>query len=138
MYYCKPVITPVGELTLIASDRGLAAILWQDEVRRHPRLSPRERDDNHPVLRETETQLREYFAGTRRVFDLPLDMDGTAFQKKSGRRYFLFRLAKPAVTARSPSRLGIRQRYVPSVLLTAEIRCPLWHRVIGSLGPMEN
>ncbi len=36
MYYCKPVITPVGELTLIASDRGLAAILWQDEVRRHP------------------------------------------------------------------------------------------------------
>ncbi len=82
MYYCKPVITPVGELTLIASDRGLAAILWQDEVRRHPRLSPRERDDNHPVLRETETQLREYFAGTRRVFDLPLDMDGTAFQKK--------------------------------------------------------
>lgn len=37
---------------------------------------------NHPILLETQKQLREYFAGTRQQFDLPLDFEGTVFQKK--------------------------------------------------------
>jgi methylated-DNA-[protein]-cysteine S-methyltransferase len=39
-------------------------------------------DNDHPVLVETERQLREYFAGRRRQFTLPLDVAGTAFQRK--------------------------------------------------------
>lgn len=34
------------------------------------------------LLRETERQLGEYFSGDRREFDIPLDMEGTDFQKK--------------------------------------------------------
>lgn len=34
------------------------------------------------MLRETETQLHEYFAGTRQRFTLPLDFAGTDFQIK--------------------------------------------------------
>lgn len=33
------------------------------------------------VLTETERQLREYFSGKRRSFDLPIRMEGTEFQK---------------------------------------------------------
>lgn len=37
-------------------------------------------DSPGPIVRQAEAQLREYFAGRRRVFDLPLDLRGTAFQ----------------------------------------------------------
>ena len=35
-----------------------------------------------PLLDAAEAQLREYFAGTRRTFDLPLAPRGTAFQQR--------------------------------------------------------
>jgi len=38
-------------------------------------------DQQHPTLLETQQQLTEYFAGTRKRFDLPLDFEGTDFQK---------------------------------------------------------
>lgn len=34
------------------------------------------------LIKETAKQLSEYFNGKRRVFDLPLDLEGTAFQVK--------------------------------------------------------
>ena len=34
------------------------------------------------VLSETVRQLEEYFAGSRRKFDLPIKQEGTEFQKK--------------------------------------------------------
>jgi methylated-DNA-[protein]-cysteine S-methyltransferase len=69
-------------LTLIASDRGLAAILWQDDSPRRVRLDPRVENADHPLLLQAEQQLQEYFAGTRQRFDLPLDFAGTEFQRK--------------------------------------------------------
>jgi methylated-DNA-[protein]-cysteine S-methyltransferase len=39
------------------------------------------RDEDHPVLTAAEAQLREYFAGERRTFDLLLDFQGTDFQR---------------------------------------------------------
>ncbi len=41
-----------------------------------------QRNDRNPLIEETARQLREYFAGARRAFDLPLDMQGTGFQKR--------------------------------------------------------
>ncbi len=81
-YAYKIVPSPVGALTLIASDKGLAAILWENDDPNRVRLSPRIEDRDHPVLIEAERQLREYFAGTRQAFDLPLDFKGTDFQKQ--------------------------------------------------------
>jgi len=74
--------SPVGRLTLVATDDGLAAILWEDDrpgrVPVHLDLENR----RHPVLVKAGRQLREYFAGRRTRFDLPLDVAGTAFQRK--------------------------------------------------------
>ena len=77
----KTMPSPVGELTLIASDRGLAAILWPDDDPRRVPLDEPFHDDAHPILLDTERQLNEYFAGSRTSFDLPLDMRGTEFQR---------------------------------------------------------
>ncbi len=72
----------MGELTAIASDRGLAAVLWENEnPKRVRQMSPQE-DPTHPVLLKTARQLNEYFSGERTRFSLPLDFVGTDFQKK--------------------------------------------------------
>ncbi|HBV40571.1 MAG TPA: glycosyltransferase [Erwinia sp.] len=74
--------SPVGTLKLIASDKGLAAVLWENEDPRRYRLPDMLQEGSHPVLLETKRQLTEYFAGKRQQFVLPLDFVGTAFQKK--------------------------------------------------------
>jgi methylated-DNA-[protein]-cysteine S-methyltransferase len=68
------VDTPVGRLGLVASERGLRRVLWPGE--------PGAGGDE-TVLAAAAAQLREYFAGSRRAFDLPLDLEGTAFQRRA-------------------------------------------------------
>lgn len=80
-YASKTMSSPVGRLTLVASDAGLAAILWENDNPRRVPLDSIRHDDNHPHLRIAEQQLNEYFDGRRTSFDLALDLVGTAFQK---------------------------------------------------------
>jgi len=79
--YYKMVDSPVGELKVVASDKGLVAVLWEND--RPGRVSLRDMvaDEQHPVLAETERQLGEYFAGKKKSFSVALDMRGTRFQK---------------------------------------------------------
>lgn len=81
-YYCKTMPSPVGKLTLVASDRGLAAVLWEDDDPKRVRLGPLQENAEHPVLVETERQLRDYFEGRLEKFSLELDFAGTEFQKQ--------------------------------------------------------
>ena len=67
--------SPVGRLTLVASDAGLRAVRWSNDA--SPTTARSGRND---VIDRTELQLNEYFAGTRRNFDLPLEPVGTPFQ----------------------------------------------------------
>ena len=78
----KWVSSPVGRLKLVASDRGLAAILWATDRPHRVRLTIDAEDARHPVLAEAERQLAEYFAGRRTRFTLKLDFAGTSFQQK--------------------------------------------------------
>jgi len=79
--FSKRMASPVGTLTLVATDKGLAAILWENDRPGRVRLSPSKDGDNHAVLLETERQLLEYFAGRRKSFALTLDVSGTPFQR---------------------------------------------------------
>ena len=78
----KTVQSPVGRLTLVATDGGLAAILWENDRPRRVRLNIEAEEKDHPVLVETERQLQEYFAGRRQRFALKLDLSGTPFQRQ--------------------------------------------------------
>jgi methylated-DNA-[protein]-cysteine S-methyltransferase len=80
--YAKAISSPVGTLTLVASDKGLVAILWENERDGRVRLGLMVEASWHPVLRQAERELDAYFAGTRTGFSVPLDMRGTEFQKR--------------------------------------------------------
>jgi methylated-DNA-[protein]-cysteine S-methyltransferase len=78
----KVVDSPVGKLTLAATGRGLAAILWENDRPNRVRLNLEAEERDHPLLVEAERQLGEYFAGRRKTFTVALDMHGTAFQRQ--------------------------------------------------------
>ncbi len=78
----KKIPSPVGELTLVANERGLAAILWENDAPGRVRLTALAEQLDHPVLVAAQAQLTDYFAGARKAFDLPLDFRGTDFQKQ--------------------------------------------------------
>lgn len=82
-YSFKIMQSPVGELKLVASAKGLAGILWQhDKSWRVPHLTDARENNEHPMLLEVERQLNEYFAGGRTVFEITLDFAGDAFNQK--------------------------------------------------------
>jgi methylated-DNA-[protein]-cysteine S-methyltransferase len=81
-YFFKTVASPVGKLKLVATDKGLAALLWEHDDPKRVRLGEPVEDRQHPVLLQAERQLSEYFAGERTAFTIDLDMAGTEFQKK--------------------------------------------------------
>lgn len=73
--------SPLGPMIVAATGRGLAG-LWFEGQRHLPDSSGWPHAPEHPVLREAAAQLRDYFAGRRTQFDLPLDLQsGTAFQQ---------------------------------------------------------
>ncbi|MHC1562774.1 methylated-DNA--[protein]-cysteine S-methyltransferase [Actinomycetospora sp. C-140] len=74
------VDSPLGPLTLRADD-GVLSGLYMPEHRHGPApetLGDRD-DDGLPAVRE---QLAAYFDGELTAFDLPLDLRGTAFQRR--------------------------------------------------------
>ncbi len=73
--------SPVGHLKLVGSEHGLAGVLWENDNPQRVRLDPQVFDDTAPILKETEKQLSEFFDGKRTAFNLPLDFNGTVFQK---------------------------------------------------------
>ena len=74
--------SPVGRLRLVASNEGLAGILWERERPNRVRMNIEAENNGHSVLVEAERQLNEYFGGHRKEFALKLDFVGTAFQRK--------------------------------------------------------
>ena len=76
----RHIDSPVGRLTLAASDAGLHAIEFPGDSYLLPRRDWREGD--HPLLARAQAQLDEYFTGSRKRFDLPLAPQGTPFQRQ--------------------------------------------------------
>jgi methylated-DNA-[protein]-cysteine S-methyltransferase len=72
--------TPVGSIVVAESDGGLVAVLFE-HGRRPRRIDPAwGRTD--PDDLDAASQLREYFAGSRRSFDVRFAPQGTPFQRR--------------------------------------------------------
>jgi methylated-DNA-[protein]-cysteine S-methyltransferase len=79
MNYFDGMSTPIGRIHIVVSDEALTHIYfptdtWSEEYVRKPK---------HPLIVAAKKQLAEYFKGQRKTFDLPLDPEGTAFQKRA-------------------------------------------------------
>ncbi len=73
MKYAYTYNSPVGKLYLAEENGALT------DLRFRPIPNAEERET--PLLKRAAIQLAEYFSGKRRAFDLPLEAQGTAFQK---------------------------------------------------------
>jgi methylated-DNA-[protein]-cysteine S-methyltransferase len=129
------VLTPLGELTLVASLRGLRGILWEGQS--PPGTEPAHgRED---VLDAAARQLEAYFAGELRRFDLPLDLAGTEFQLAAWRALADIPYGTTISYGEQARRLG-RPRAVRAVG-AANGRNPLpivlpCHRLVGADGSL--
>lgn len=130
--------SPVGPLLLAAGDDGLRAIEFH--ASRHP--VPRDADwqpGDHPLLQRARKQLAEYFAGTRRTFDLPLAPRGTDFQRETWQALASIPYGSTISYAELASR--VRRPKAMRAVGAANGRNPLpivlpCHRVIGADGSL--
>jgi AraC family transcriptional regulator of adaptative response/methylated-DNA-[protein]-cysteine methyltransferase len=79
--------SPLGPMLAVAGDEGLELLEFVDrraletELRAlRDKLGTAIVPGEHPILRKTAEQMREYFAGARRDFDLPINQRGSRFQ----------------------------------------------------------
>ena len=136
MYYCY-LETPIGELLLAGDNDGLSMIGFpKGSMRREP-----EADwiFNEKQLAEARRQLREYFAGERQEFDLPVRLRGTEFQVSVLQALQKIPYGETVSYGEIARRIG-RPRAVRAVG-AANGRNPVpivvpCHRVIGSTGDL--
>lgn len=138
-HFYKEIESPVGKLKLVASSNALVAVLWEREPPNRVKLNPATWDPQHAILLETERQLAEYFSGERIQFDLPLQPDGSEFQKKVwqalraipfGQTRSYLDLAKTIGSSRAARAVGAANSKNP---LSIIVPC---HRVVGADGSL--
>src|SRR5256885_4562217 len=84
--YSHEIVTPLGAMIAVASDRGLALCEFVDrpmlptQMHRIEALFGPVVVRDHEILRQTQRELDEYFSGARETFTLPLVLDASAFQ----------------------------------------------------------
>jgi methylated-DNA-[protein]-cysteine S-methyltransferase len=122
------VETPIGPLRLDAEDGRLSRVEFAASA---------EARSSEPVLREAETQLRAYFAGELRRFDLPLAPRGTTFQLSVWDA--LLEIPYGSTTSYSELAAAIGRPSACRAVGAANGRNPLavivpCHRVIGAAG----
>ena len=131
--------SPVGELTLVAGDKGLSAVLWENDDPSRVPLGTMERYDSAAVLVDAAGQLGEYFAGKRRVFSVPLDFSGTDFQKSVWQALLTIPLGETRTYAQIARQIGnpksVRAVGAANGRNPISIIAPC-HRVIGSDGKL--
>ena len=128
------ISSPLGPVRLIARDGSLCGVYMADQIAPVATLGP---DD--PVLRRAAQQLGEYFAGTRRDFDLPLHACGTDFQRTVW--HALRQIAYGVTCSYADLAAAIGQPTASRAVGGANSRNPLsivvpCHRVIGHHGAL--
>ena len=75
--------TPLGDLELVTSSRGIRRLEFVYDQAVHQVIEDEETTDDASLATETQRQLDGYFAGTLLEFKLPLDPQGTEFQRRA-------------------------------------------------------
>ena len=126
--------SPAGVLLINASEDGITELSFVKESDQNS-IAP----DSNPLISECILQLEEYFSGIRKTFSIPLDPQGTDFQKQVwaelqkipfGKTTSYLELAKNLGDVKKNRAVGGANSKNPVAII---VPC---HRVIGSDGSM--
>ena len=133
MKCCRCYEYPVGPVGIAEADGRIVSIFFWEL----PPLCFEDRET--PLIKRAAGQLTEYFGGKRRVFDLPLEFNGTDFQKKVwaalmtipyGETRSYGEIARQIGNPNASRAVGMANHRNPIVIV-----CPC-HRVVGSDGSL--
>ena len=134
-HYMELCFEGVGRILLEEEDRRLTGLSFLKDRKLPDGLDFAET----PLMREAKRQLDEYFAGSRRAFELPLAPKGTPFQLRCwealqkipyGRTATYADIARAAGSPKGFRAAGLANNKNPIAII---IPC---HRVIGSNGKL--
>ena len=129
--YQASMTTPLGPLKIRCNPHAITSIAFADESDGT--------DEDTPLLQQAKRELSEYFAGTRTVFELPLQPQGTKFQQsvwqalrtiQHGQLASYGDIAKRIGNPQGMRAVGMANRHNPVAIV---IPC---HRVIGANGTL--
>jgi len=129
-FYYDSFDTPLGLMEVTATEQAVKSIYFVEQTQ------PQRAND---ITASTKQQLGEYFDGARDTFDLPLDADGTDFQKTvwraltaipSGQTCTYGDIAKKIGNPKGVRAVGLANGRNP---MTIVVPC---HRVIGANGKL--
>jgi len=124
--------TPIGTAKITGNKQGIQSISVLDNAIKNSSEIPES-------LKKCVTQLDEYFKGERKTFDLKLNLQGTAFQKKVWQELLNIPFHKTRTYLEQSKALGDVKAI--RAVASANGKNPIWivipcHRVIGSDGSL--
>lgn len=137
MLFKKQINSPIGKLILIASDKGIREIVFEKSTTKN---IDAEKNDKHPILLKCEKELNEYFQGKRSDFSVPLEIEGTEFQKKAWKALTKIPYGKTKSYAEQAVRTGNYKAIRAIGAANGKNPIPIiipCHRVIASTGHLH-
>jgi methylated-DNA-[protein]-cysteine S-methyltransferase len=124
--------TPVGIALIVAEDGYITKVSIRDE-------ELEETTTDSPVLLEAIKQLREYFDGERKDFDLPIKQPGSSFQQEVWQQLLQIKYGSTITYLQQSQQM--KNPLAIRAIAAANGRNNLWivvpcHRVIGSNGSL--
>ena len=134
MKYQAFIETPIGLIGIAEEDQFLTHLFF------HPKKSPAGAAEKWtPFLRDVAKQLKEYFDGKRKGFNLPLKLHGTDFQRSVwnalltipyGETRSYGEIARQIGNAKACRAVGMANHWNPIAII---VPC---HRVVGADGSL--
>ncbi len=133
------VDTPYGEMLLAGSEDELHHVLLPNATEEVRETLEDEREGRPGAVAEAEQQMKEYFAGERLQFELPLDPRGTPFQRSVWFALGQIPYGETSTYGQVAARVGHPTAFRAVGATNARNPLPIvlpCHRVIGSNGKL--
>lgn len=139
---CSSMASVIGELTLIASSKGLHAVLDEKDLADKECkqiVTGLKKSNKFEIIVEAKQQLREYFSKKRNKFNIKLSLDGTPFQVSAWKELLKIPYGKTITYGQQAEKMGDKK--LARAVGGANGRNPLGiiipcHRVIGQSGAL--
>ncbi|WP_020612194.1 methylated-DNA--[protein]-cysteine S-methyltransferase [Sediminispirochaeta bajacaliforniensis] len=127
----------IGTLRIVASEDAITEISFVSGEKNYDKAEETNKETN--LIKKAGEELKEYFEGTRRSFDLPLDSQGTPFQKRVwealldipyGETRSYRQIAEAVGSPKGFRAVGLANNKNPIIIV---VPC---HRVIGANGSL--